>query len=161
MLIIIRIYMGSTEQRRLENTFKLLEFIRQSIGDNEIITFVKLFHANSELIGANYNEFKFPNGKTDTIETMFSEGGCGNGDIYNMIVTFNAIVPLLKTTKNEIIWCEYGQIMSRLFNWTEYLEKKANQDNNISFYSNFNTYMRKNARKILSTPYKYYTYAEL
>jgi hypothetical protein len=50
---------------------------------------VKLFRANNEISGVKYNEFRFEDGTSDTIETMFSEGGCGNGDIHNMIEIFN------------------------------------------------------------------------
>ena len=109
--ITIRTYINSTRQRKIDNTFKTLDFLRRHIGEKEIETFIELFHANNELSGVKYNEFKFADGRTDTIETMFSEGGCGNGDIHNMIEIFNLISPTLKDLEINIIWFEYGQIM--------------------------------------------------
>ncbi len=153
--------MDFAKQRRLENTLRLLDFLRQGINNDQIATFIKLFNANSELAGASYNEFKFADGDSDTIETMFSEGGCGNGDIYNIIATLNAIAPMLGTTKEQIIWYEYGQIMDKIYSWTKYLEENTDQKDHVSFYSSFNLYMKKNVQKILSTTFKYYIYAEL
>lgn len=110
-----------------------------------------------------HNEFKLSDGRTDTIEAMFSEGGCGNGDIHNMIELFNLISPTLKDLEINIIWYEYGQIMSKLYQWTNYLEeieKSTKEDKFPTFYSNFNTYMEKNITRMLLKPTKYYTYIE-
>ncbi len=162
--ITIRTYINSIKQRKIDNTFKTLDFLRRHIGEKEIETFISLFHANNELRGVKYNEFKLADGRTDTIETMFSEGGCGNGDIQNMIELFNHISPTLKNLEMNIIWFEYGQIMSKIFQWTGYLEddinNKETKNRCITFYSNFNDYMRKFEKKMLLKPMKYYTYAE-
>lgn len=162
--ITIRTYINSTRQRKIDNTFKILDFIRRHIGESQIETFIDLFHANNELSGVKFNEFKLKNGRTDTIENMFSEGGCGNGDIHNIIELLNLIIPTFKNLETNIIWYEYGQIMSKIYHWTKYMEdeidSKSKQDNKKSFYSNFNSYMNKNADKMLFMPTKYYTYAE-
>ena len=46
------------------------------------------------------------------LSDMFSEGGCGNGDIHNMIELFELIAPLLikKQINENLIWYEYGLI---------------------------------------------------
>ena len=163
-VITIRTFVNSQKQRRLDNTYKTLAFLRRHIGGEQIKTFIDLFHANSELSGVGYNEFRLGNGRTDTIETMFSEGGCGNGDIHNMIELFNLISPTLKDLDAQIIWYEYGQIMSTLYNWTKYLEDIKNNDDNFlideTFYLNFNKYMKKKWESILTLPMKHYTYSE-
>jgi len=162
--ITIRTYINSTRQRKIDNTFKTLDFLRRHIGENEIETFIQLFQANNELSGVKYNEFRLKDGRTDTIETMFSEGGCGNGDIHNMIELFNLISPTLKDLEINIIWYEYGQIMSKLYQWTQYLqeetEKQSTKDEYPAFYSKFNIFMKKNEKTMLFKPTKYYTYAE-
>jgi len=163
--ITIRTYINSTRQRKIDNTFKTLDFLRRHIGEKEIETFIELFHANNELSGVKYNEFKFADGRTDTIETMFSEGGCGNGDIHNMIEIFNLISPTLKDLEINIIWFEYGQIMNKIYHLTKYLEdeidKKESKDKkHPAFYADFNTYMSKADQKMLFKPTKYYTYVE-
>lgn len=160
--ITIRTFINSTKQRKIDNTFKTLDFLRRHIGENQIATFIELFHANNELSGVKYNEFKLKDGRIDTIEYMFSEGGCGNGDIHNIIEIFNLISPTLNDLETKIIWYEYGQIMTKIYSWTKYLEDNidANNDIGINFYSKFNLYMKVNSNKMLYMPTKYYTYAE-
>ena len=162
--ITIRTYINSTRQRKIDNTFKTLDFLRRHIGEKQIETFIDLFHANNELNGVKYSEFILKDGRTDTIESMFSEGGCGNGDIHNMIELFNLLSPTFKDLEINIIWFEYGQIMNKVYQWTMYLEdeidKKATKDEHPTFYSDFNTFMKKNEPKMLFKPTKYYTYAE-
>lgn len=162
--ITIRTYMSSVQQRKIDNTFKTLDFLRRHIGEREIETFIDLFQANNELTGVKLNEFRFSDGRTDTIEDMFSEGGCGNGDIHNIIELFNLISPTFKNLDANIIWYEYGQLMTKIYFWTKYLEdqfasQKGNNDFPI-FYSNFNAYMKRNEIRMLFKPRKYYTYAE-
>ena len=95
---------------------------------------------------------------------MFSEGGCGNGDIHNIIELFNLISPTLKDLEINIILYEYGQIMSKIYQWTKYLQEETEKQSTIdkypAFYSKFNIYMKKNVMKMLFKPTKYYTYAE-
>jgi hypothetical protein len=161
--ITIKTFINSTKQRKIDNTYKTLDFIREHITVEEINRFIELFHANNELSGTKYNEFKFKNGRTETIEYMFSEGGCGNGEIDNMIELFNLISPTLKNLERKIIWYEYGQIMNKVYDWTRYLEEieeRENKKKERSFYTDFNTYMKNNWQKMLDEPTKHYTYAE-
>jgi len=160
--ITIKTFINSTKQRRIDNTFRTLDFLRRHIGATQILTFIELFHANNELIGVKYNEFKLPDGRVDTIEYMFSEGGCGNGDIHNMVELFNLISPTLNNLESGIIWYEYGQIMDKIYNWTSYLENETSKEEKSQpgFYSDFNKYMKRNWEKKLFVPKKYYTYAE-
>ncbi len=160
--ITISTFIKSTRQRKIDNTYKTVNFLRKHIGQEQIHTFIKLFHANNELSGVKYNEFKFDSGVTDTIEDMFSEGGCGNGDIHNMIELFNLIAPTFAKLEASIIWYEYGQIMSKIYQWTKYLEDEIEKDENKdkAFYKDFNFYMKNNESRLIWKPCKYYTYAE-
>lgn len=162
--ITIRTYINSTRQRKIDNTFKTLDFLRRHIGEQQIETFIELFHANNEISGLKHNEFKFDDGRTDTIEYMFSEGGCGNGDIHNMIELFNLVSPTFKDLEVDIIWYEYGQIIGKIYQWTKYLEeeteKQSKKDKYPKFYSHFNAYMKKKEMGMLFKPTKYCTYAE-
>ena len=156
--ISVKTFMLSVKQRKLENTYRTIDFLRNHISKEQINDFIELFHANNELSGVKYNEFKLADGRIDTIENMFSEGGCGNGSIHNMIELFNLISPTLKRLEMSIIWFEYGQIMSKIYQWTEYLVN--NSDYSIGFCSEFNIFMKKHQRKFLNKPIKFYTYAE-
>lgn len=77
-VITIRSFSLNNEQRRIDNTFKVLDFLRRNISKEQINAFITLFQANNPL-GVPYDEFHFRNGKTEKVSDMFSEGGCGNG----------------------------------------------------------------------------------
>ena len=163
-MITLKTFINSTQQRKIDNTFKTLDFLRRHIGDAQIKTFAEAFHANNPLTGVNPNEFNYQGGRTDTIETMFSEGGYGNGDIHNMIELFNLVAPTLAKLDANIIWYEYGQIMSKVYEWTKYLEVQTSGNNPESdcpnFFAGFNSYMKRNNAKMLFKPVKYYVYGE-
>ena len=108
-VITIRSFSLNNEQRRIDNTFKVLDFLRRNISKEQINAFITLFQANNPL-GVPYDEFRLKNGKTEKVSDMFSEGGCGNGDIHNMIELFELIAPLLikKQINENLIWYEYG-----------------------------------------------------
>lgn len=117
-VITIRSFSLNNEQRRIDNTFKVLDFLRRNISKEQINAFITLFQANNPL-GVPYDEFHFRNGKTEKVSDMFSEGGCGNGDIHNMIELFELIAPLLikKQINENLIWYEYGLIMDKCYDW--------------------------------------------
>lgn len=186
-IIALKTFIDNTRQRRLDNTFKTLDFIRKHITKVQIDTFIDLFHANNPL-GVPENEFHLKNGRKDYIETMFSEGGCGNGDIHNMIEVFNLIAKdLVKKKLDEyLIWYEYGQIMNTCYRWTKYLEDHRDKQVDLSrregmndkdykiflkiwktqlegcnkFFLYFNNYMKRASKKHLDKPTKHYTYIE-
>jgi hypothetical protein len=164
VFITIKNFMSSISQRKIDNTYKTLDFLRTHIQSQQVETFIKLFHANNSLTGVEENEFQFSNGHYDTIEYMFTEKGCGNGDIQNMIELFNLISPTMDTVEKEIIWYEYGQIMNKLYQWTDYLEKQDSKNPHPEkyekFYAQFNKFMSTHWKKMLFKPTKYYTYAE-
>ena len=159
--VALKTLLDNGRQRKLENTFKMLDYIRKHITDEQIATFQQLFDANNEIAGVPYNEFRFSDGRIDNIEGMFSEGGCGNGDIQNMIEVFNLISKFLNnnTLNAQLIWYEYGQIMSTCYRWTKYIDDKnlfkvpksrrsifrKKTELFTPFYSDFNSYMKKPA----------------
>ena len=183
-VITIRSFSLNNEQRRIDNTFKVLDFLRRNISKEQINAFITLFQANNPL-GVPYDEFHFRNGKTEKVSDMFSEGGCGNGDIHNMIELFELIAPLLikKQINENLIWYEYGLIMDKCYDWiivinenntpsfnkrivnsmiSRFLNKsKHSYKKNSSFlFPYFSKYMKDNQKKNLNFPYLHYTYAE-
>jgi hypothetical protein len=183
----IKTFIDNTRQRRLDNTFKILEYLRKHITDAQIDTFIELFHSNNPL-SVPANEFHLKDGRRDYIETMFSEGGCGNGDIHNMIEVFNLLAKLLNRSSldENLIWYEYGQIMNTCYRWTKYLEDNRDKQADLSrkedmtdkeykefqklwkeqldginkFFYDFNLYMAKATKGLAGKPTKYYIYAE-
>ncbi len=158
--ISIRTFINANNQRRLENTFKTLDFIRKHISEEQINTFADLFHANNECKGVKYNEFVFDDGRKDTIEFMFSEGGCGNGDIHNMIELFNMLSPTFDKIDLKLVWYEYGQIMSGIYKWTKYLEDENKDEFDLSFLKEFNRFMENRKTEYDNYSTKYYVYIE-
>jgi hypothetical protein len=80
---------------------------------------------------------------------MFFPGGCGVGDIEEMIVIFNLLSPTFEKLEMDIIWYEYGQVMDKLYGWTKYLEDNDENKNEFTFYFHFNKYMKRNWQKFL------------
>ncbi|TXK70857.1 hypothetical protein [Mesonia sp. HuA40] len=130
-----------------------------------------MFQANNP-ITSKKNEFKFLNGQTEFVEDMFTDGGCGNGEIYNLIQIFDLIsISLNKDLlKTELIWYEYGQMISKCYEWTSLIEKKdkeqlpnrSSEDQKFikkykPFYYNLNKFMKKNNDIIIKLPTKMYT----
>lgn len=183
-VITIRSFSLNNEQRRIDNTFKVLDFLRRNISKEQINAFITLFQANNPL-GVPYDEFHFRNGKTEKVSDMFSEGGCGNGDIHNMIELFELIAPLLikKQINENLIWYEYGLIMDKCYDWiivinenntpsfnkrivnsmiSRFLNKSKHSYKKYSslLFPYFSKYMKDNQKKNLNFPYLHYTYAE-
>ncbi|HAO07230.1 MAG TPA: hypothetical protein DCQ50_09610 [Chryseobacterium sp.] len=186
-IITLKSFVANNRQRRIENTYKTIEYLRKHISAEQINTFIELYQANNPL-GVPGNEFHLKNGEIDTIENMFSEGGCGNGNIHNMIEVFNLISKSLikHDLEEELIWYEYGQLMLTCYKWTYYLEINKTKGVDLSkreemndkeykaflgmwhdqltgmnrFFYDFNLYMKKAIIKLSDRPMKYYTYAE-
>ncbi len=186
--ITIKTYSINTQQRKLDNTFKILEYLRKHITREQIDTFIYLFHANNPT-GVPENEFHLKNGRKDYVERMFYEGGCGKGDIHNMIEVFNLIAKQLNKQKldEDLIWYEYGQIMLTCYRWTKYLEdhreskiecllkERCNSNDEYKedkkrwveqfndmykFFFDFNFFMKRATKQLTNKSIKYYTYLE-
>lgn len=190
LIMTLRTFRYNLQQRKIENTFKILDFMRNHIGEEQIEEFVAAFHANGELSGAAHDEFIYPDGRQEGLDYFFSEGGSGAGDIHNMIEIFNLVSVYLikKEIKEDIIWYEYGQIMSKCHQWTNHLETRGpghkyyndslNRSKNkkwleniklkkhlkqyidpkLNFFYHFNRYMKKNKYRIIKNATKHYTY---
>ena len=122
----LRTFRFNLQQRKIENTFKILDFMRKHIGDEQINTFIEAFHANNPL-GVPKLEFHYKDGRKEHLDHFFSEGGSGNGDIHNIIEIFNLVsLNLMRDElKEDLIWYEYGQIMRKCYEWTHYLESEG------------------------------------
>ncbi|PKP44728.1 MAG: hypothetical protein CVT96_00360 [Bacteroidetes bacterium HGW-Bacteroidetes-13] len=169
--ITIRTYRSNNQQRKLDNTFKTLDYLRMHIGKETIDRFIELFQANNP-ITSKENEFKLSDGQIQNVKDMFTDGGCGNGEIYNMIQVFDMISKSL--TRNllitELIWYEYGQMISKCYEWTRQIEedeKKQFKDlsptdqkfmiKHKSFYYHLNKFMKNNNHLMIELPTKMYT----
>ena len=156
--IALKSLFDNIKQRKLDNTFKVIEYLRKHISKEQIDTFIKLFDANNECAGIPADEFHFRD-HIEKVENMFSEGGSGIGDLQNMIELFDLMSKelLKKTLIDELIWYEYGQIMSKCHLWITILNRS---DWGQKFYPVFLEYVNKNKNYLLSLPVKHYVYLE-
>lgn len=163
--IALKTYPESLKQSIISNTFKMLEFVQQHITDKYIERFIELLNANNPLNGCKENEFKFSNGVISYAEDMFSKGGCGNGEVVNIIEVLNYISKKLlnKELDEDLIWFEYGQIMTNCYKWV-----KIQYEGSLKIYKNkediffyyFYRYMLKNQEKMLYKLSKVYWHCE-
>ena len=180
IVITWRTLLFNLKQRKIENTYRTIEYLRKHINKKQIEKFIDLFHANNS-IAFPPQEFHFINGRRDHVENMFSEGGCGNGAIHNMIEVFNLVSVNLYSNEleDDLIWYEYGQIMMKCFQWTSYLEEHAllashnkglvlrlksllsqKKEREGLFYYHFNRYVTRRRSNKKRSPVKHYTYVE-
>ena len=173
-IITIRSFRNNNKQRKLDNTFKTLDYLRKHIGKEQIDKFIILYQANNPITSGK-DEFKLPDGQIQHVKDMFSDGGCGNDEIYNMIQVYDLIAKSLNNNllQTDLIWYEYGQMMSKCYEWTKQLEKidrkefenlssidKSFKINHKSFYHNLNKFMEKNNELMIDFPTKMYTNIE-
>ena len=169
--ITIRTFRNNNQQRKLDNTFKTLDYLRKQIGTKQIERFIELFQANNPII-SEANEFKLADGEVQHVKDMFTEGGCGNDEIYNMIQVFDLIARSLNKNllRTELIWYEYGQMISKCYEWTKQIEEIDNKEfpslssadkkftkKYKSFYYHLNKFMKKNGQLMIELPTKMYT----
>ena len=154
-IIALKNFSANNEQRKLENTFKVLAFLKEHITDQDKERFVELFQANNPLAGTP-ELFRFENGGEQSVADMFSEGGCGNGSIHNILEIFNLVSKelLAETIRVEMVWYEYGQIMSKCHEWVEKSFKGERHP-----WPDFMTFMASNPSQKYGA-LKFYTYAE-
>ena len=170
-LITIRTFRSNNQQRKLDNTYKTLDYLRRHITSHQIDRFIVLFQANNPIV-AEENEFKLSKDEVQYVEDMFSEGGCGNGEIYNMIQIFDLISRVLNKNLliTELIWYEYGQMISKCYEWTHLIEihdeKTYHSLSEVDqrflkrhkpFYYHLNTFMNRNKEIMIDLPTKLYT----
>lgn len=163
--IALRTYRESLKQSIIDNTFKMLEFARQQITEKHIMKFIELLNANNPINGCKENEFKFDNGVTLYVEDMFSEGGCGNEDIENIIEVLNYLSKKLINSEldEDMIWFEYGQVMIHCYKWLKiqyysFTEIYRNKEEIFFYY--FYEFMMKNSERMLFKPSKVYWHCE-
>lgn len=149
-------YRANVKQTKINNTFTMLEFARTQISKKHIEEYIK--HKNANESYGKY--FVFEDGKKFKVEDLLTTGFMTN-EIYDIIKTFNLIcMKLLNNDLDEdIIWFEYGDMMLYCNHWTETIFNShagiVTCQEDILFFC-FNLYMDKNARKMLSKPFKYY-----
>lgn len=165
----VRTFNINLRQRKLENTFKLLEFMRSHIDQIQVEKIISLFHANNPLAG-HPEKFVFNDGSEEPVVYMFSEGGCGNGEVHNALEVFNlAADPLLSQSVSvDMVWYEYGQLMHITNDWLNYIDEHGEKAptfkgkkviyEKIQPWPTFQEFMKN--KPDYGKPMKYYTYAE-
>lgn len=125
--ITIRTYLSSQKQRRLENSFRLIELFNTSLNKGDIDEWRNLFHGSSEPAGAIDGHFVQYNGTEISqipFSALFTEGPPDNGAIERMAEIFNLICyeALEKTIDFKVVYFQLGQLMDTTYKWLNTIE---------------------------------------
>lgn len=118
--VTIQTYLNTQKQRRLENSFRLLELFNESLETGDIGAWKWIFHATSEPAGVE-DGYMFLGGTSEQrpLSDLFSEGTPDNGAIERMAELFDLISfeALNKTIEFRVIYFQLGQLMNSVHLW--------------------------------------------
>lgn len=122
-----RQYLIGQRQRRLENSFRIIDWFERTIHDETIEQWRQIFHAASEPAGASPGHFvHIANGHRSELpfSSLFTEGTPDNGAIERLAEVFDLIGHYAKdqTIDLRIVYFQLGQIMDTIHYWLNMIE---------------------------------------
>ena len=91
-MIALKTYVGNQEQRKLENSLRLIELFQKSIQPGDIEEWKKIFRGSSEeLTGVRHGHFLDSQNRECSFADLFSEGPPDNGATERIAEQFNLI----------------------------------------------------------------------
>jgi len=151
--IAIRTFVLSQRQRRLENSFRLIDLCNKTLTDNDRINWHTIHVASCEQTGAKRGFF-VENGKQVPFLDLFQPNVVAQDSIARFCELFNLVCyEYLKGTLDiRLFYFEYGQYMSTTYYWA------SNVDNNRDFirssYPFFFKAFKRRERRFLQLPHK-------
>ena len=112
-------YFRGQNQRRLENSFRMIQLFRDSVADEDFQQWIKMFHAASEPAGAKKGYFVSDDGAQVPFAALYIEGPPDNGaiDRISQVLDLVAEQALKRTLDLRIFYHEYGQLMDTIHHW--------------------------------------------
>jgi len=112
-------YSRGQNQRRLENSFRMIQLFRDSVPSEDFDQWVKMFHAASEPAGAQHGCFVLDDGAQVPFAALYTEGPPDNGaiDRISQVLDLVAEQALKGTLDLRIFYHEYGQLMDTIHYW--------------------------------------------
>ncbi|WP_338438745.1 hypothetical protein [Synechococcus elongatus] len=125
--ISLRTFIENQKQRRIENSLRLVVMFKESLLENDIQEWKKMFHSTSEIAGAkkgfyviliNRQRIQLP------LSNLFAEGPPDHGAIKRMAELFDLISYQMLNNKldNRLIYFQLGQLMNTVHSWLEKIE---------------------------------------
>tara|TARA_R110000822_G_scaffold4883_8_gene20922 strand:+ start:6463 stop:7011 length:549 start_codon:yes stop_codon:yes gene_type:complete len=112
-------YARGQNQRRLENSFRMIQLFRDSIPTQDFEQWIKLFHAASEPAGAKSGHFVSEDGHQTPFSALYTEGPPDEGAIDRIAQVLDLVSEqaLKRTLDLRIFYHEYGQLMDTIHSW--------------------------------------------
>jgi hypothetical protein len=126
----VRTYLGSQKQRRLENSFRLVDMFRESLRPGDMEAWTDIFHGTSEPAGAEQGYLVTVvdgNRVIRPLSDLFSEGAPDNGAIQRMAELFELISSeaINETVDTRLIYFQLGQLMDTTYSWLKAINNSA------------------------------------
>jgi hypothetical protein len=157
--IAIRTYVLNQRQRKLENSFRLIELCKNSLSNEDLMSWHLIHVASSEQAGAKHGFFVEKEEQIPFSE-LFTPNIIAQGAIERFCELFNLVCyEYLKGTVDiRLFYFEYGQYMNITYYWV------SNVNNNTEFvksnYPYFYKTFRKKEDQFLKLPHKTISHLE-
>ena len=158
--IALRTYVVNQRQRRLENSFRLLNFFKESLHENDIEEWQKMFFAACSPGGRRYGYYLAEENGTLTempLSDLFELAPPDNGAVARMAEQFELLSQemLANTVNLKLVYFELGQFMYFIHEWLESVDNSGRDKPFIEeHYPNFAKMYKRNKGKFEKWSYK-------
>ncbi len=157
--IALRTYLLNQRQRRLENSFRLLDLCKNSLTDGDILSWHMIHVASSEQAGAKPGFFVDKREQIPFAE-LFSPNIIARQSIERFCELFNLVCfeYLQGTLDIRLFYFEYGQYMSTTYYWVSSVHNST--DFVKTHYPFFHKTFKKHERHFSTLPHKTISHLE-
>ncbi len=162
--IALRTFILNQRQRKLENSFRLIELFNRSLRDDDLSNWHKIFITSSELAGAKYGHFLDEKKNQRPFADLFSEGNYHDqGAIERICELFNLVgyEYLRGTIDLRVIYFEFGQLLHTVHDWVSSIETGGQTSVFLSSrYPYFHQMFQKNIKVFPKLPFRTISHIE-
>jgi len=156
--IAMRSYIIGQKQRKLENSFRLLDLFNKNIQEKDIEEWTNVFIMSSESSGAEFGFFYSKDGQLTPFTSLFSEGPEDQGAVSRIVEQIDLIAYESNkgTIDLRVIYSNIGQLIETTYEWFGNDAKHVIK----TYYPNFEKMMKKNKGNFEKWPRKTISYSE-
>lgn len=144
--IALKTYLGNNKQRKIDNSFKIIAFFKESIEREDISRWIDVFIHSSEPYGAipgHYVDFINEQKTPIPFSELFDQSTViEQGAIRRISEQFNLIAyeALYGNIELRLVYFEFGQIMDTVYDWLSTIEASYNSEKEFieEYYPYFN-----------------------
>ncbi len=160
----LRTYIVNQQQRRLENTLKLIERFWAAVSKEDLGEWINMYRASSECAGATEGHFVDEASNQCSLDELFVEGPADKGATDRIVQELNIISQeiLEKTINPRMIYFELGQFIKVIHGWLASIDKQSNDGLSLldDHFSAFGKAYQKYKCKFDKWPHKIIAYIE-